>query len=162
VRIATLTAEPIDESVARSITSGSPERFDGITDVAAELMEDAQIRLLLIGGMPSAFATACQRAQGRLERVDRMKRPRAHLYATLQSGLCLATAGHTDQAILVLSSALRTCAALGLSQLLIDEGPQMLRLAKDAVDAKELSSPDPTTSVNVRDFVSNLVEISSV
>ena len=71
-------------------------------------------------------------------------------------------AGDTDEAILVLSSALRTCAALGLSQLLIDEGPQMLRLAKDAVDAKEFSSADPTTPVNVRDFVSNLVEISSV
>jgi ATP/maltotriose-dependent transcriptional regulator MalT len=162
VRLAAVSGEPIGESVARRIASLSSQQLDGISDMAAELTEDAQIRLLLLGGTPPAFAGACQRAQGRLERVDRMKRPRAHLYATLQSGLCLATAGHTDQAILVLSSALRTCAALGLSQLLIDEGPQMLRLAKDAVDAKELSSPDPTSSVNVRDFVSNLVEISSV
>ena len=38
----------------------------------------------------------------------------------------------------------------------------MLRLAKDAVDAKEFSSADPTTLANVRDFVSNLVETSSV
>jgi serine/threonine-protein kinase/serine/threonine-protein kinase PknK len=162
VRLAAVSGEPIDESVARRIASLSSQQLDGISDVAAELIEDAQIRLHLLGGTPPAFAGACQRAQGRLERVDRRKRPRAHLYATLQSVLCLGTAGDTDQAILVLSSALRTCAALGLSQLLIDEGPEMLRLAKDAVDAKELSSPDPTTPVNIRDFVSNLVEISSV
>jgi serine/threonine-protein kinase/serine/threonine-protein kinase PknK len=162
VRLAAVSGEPIGESVARRIASLSSQKLDGISDVAAELIEDAQIRLLLLGGTPPAFAGACQRAQRRLERVDRRKRPRAHLYATLQSVLCLGTAGDTDQAILVLSSALRTCAALGLSQLLIDEGPEMLRLAKDAVDAKELSSPDPTTRVNIRDFVSNLVEISSV
>ena len=162
VRLAAMSGEPIDDSVARIIISVSPQRLDGITGVAAELMEDAQIRLLLIDGTPSAFATACQRAQGRLERVDRRKRPRAHLYATLQSVLCLGMAGDTDEAILVLSSALRTCAALGLSQLLIDEGPQMLRLARDAVDAKEFSSPDPTTPANIRDFVSNLVEILGV
>ncbi len=92
----------------------------------------------------------------------RGKRPRAHLYATLQSALCLGVAGDTDEAHRVLSPALRTCAALGLSQLLIDEGPRMLRLARDAVDAKEFTSSDPTTPVNVRDFVSNLVEISGV
>jgi ATP/maltotriose-dependent transcriptional regulator MalT len=162
VRLAAMSCEPIDDSVARRITSWSSQQLDGISDVAAELMEDAQIRLLLLGGTPPAFAHARQRAQGRLERVDLRKRPRAHLYATLQSGLCLGMAGDTDEAILVLSSALRTCAALGLSQLLIDEGPQMLRLARDAVDAKEFSSADPTTAANVRDFVSNLVEKSSV
>ena len=162
VRIAALSGEPIDESVVRRITSWSSQQLDGVSDVAAELMEDAQIRLLLLDGTPSAFATARQRAQGRLERIDLRKRPRAHLYATLQSVLCLGMAGDTDEAIRGLSPALRTCAALGLSQLLIDEGPQMLRLARDAIDAKEFTSPDPTTPVNVRDFVSNLVEISGV
>jgi len=90
------------------------------------------------------------------------KRPRARLHATLQFALCLGEAGNSDDAHRVLSSALKTCAALELSQVLLDEGPQMLRLAKDAVDAKEFSSADPTTAANVRDFVSNLVEKSSV
>ena len=63
VRIAALSGEPIDESVARRITSWSSQQLDGISDVAAELMEDAQIRLLLLDGTPSAFATACQRAR---------------------------------------------------------------------------------------------------
>jgi hypothetical protein len=57
---------------------------------------------------------------------------------------------------------LRTCAALGLSHLLIDEGPQMLRLAKGAVVAGEFSSADPTTSESVRDFVLGLAETSTV
>jgi len=162
VRLAAMSCEPIGESVARRITSANSQQLGGIGDVAAELIEDSQIRLLLIDGTPSTFAAARQRAQGRLERVDLRKRPRAHLCATLQSVLCHGVAGDTDEAILVLSSALRTCAALGLSQLLIDEGPQMLRLARDAVDAEEFNSPDPTTPVNVRDFVSNLIEIPGV
>ncbi len=162
VRLAAMSCEPIDESVARRITSANSQQLGGIGDVAAELIEDSQIRLLLIDGTPSTFAAARQRAQGRLERVDLRKRPRAHLCATLQSVLCHGVAGDTDEAILVLSSALRTCAALGLSQLLIDEGPQMLRLARDALDAEEFNPPDPTTPVNVRDFVSNLIEIPGV
>jgi serine/threonine-protein kinase/serine/threonine-protein kinase PknK len=162
VRIATLTAEPLDESVARRITSAGSQQLDGIGDVAAELMEDAQIRLLLINGTPSALETACRRAGARLERADQAKRPRARLHAELQFALCLGEAGNSDYAHRVLSSALKTCAALELSQVLLDEGPRMLRLAKDAVDAKEFSSADPTTAANVRDFVSNLVEKSSV
>jgi hypothetical protein len=71
-------------------------------------------------------------------------------------------AGNTDQAQRVLAPALRTCAALGLSHLLIDEGPQMLRLAKGAVVAGEFSSADPTTSESVRDFVLGLAETSTV
>jgi hypothetical protein len=44
---------------------------------------------------------------------------------------------------------------LGLSRLLIDEGPQMLRLAQDTAATDEFSSADPT-SKSVRDFVSNI------
>ncbi len=162
VRIAALSGEPIDESVARRITSAGSQQLDGIGDVAAELMEDSQIRLLLIDGTPSALDEACKRARARLDHIDQSKRPRAHLHATLRLAHCLGAAGNPDEANRVLSPALRTCAALGLSRLLIDEGPQMLRLAEDAVVAKEFSSADPTTSANVRDFVSNLVETSSV
>jgi hypothetical protein len=162
VRIATLTAEPIDESVARRITGAGSQQLDGIGDVAAELMEDAQIRLLLINGTPSALETACQRAAARLEHVDQAKRPRARLHAMLQFALCLGEAGNSDYGHRVLSWPLKTCAALDLSQVLLDEGPRMLRLVNDAVDAKEFSSADPTTAANVRDFVSNLVEKSSV
>jgi hypothetical protein len=45
--------------------------------------------------------------------------------------------------------------------LLIDQGPQMLRLAKDTAVADEFSSADPTTQ-NVRDFVLHLAETSTV
>jgi serine/threonine-protein kinase/serine/threonine-protein kinase PknK len=140
VRIALRSGEPIDESVALRISSS---------------MEDAQIRLLLIDETSSALAMACQRASARLEGVDQSKRPRAHLQATLQLALCLGMAGSTDEAIRVLSPALKTCAALGLSRLLIDEGPQMLRLANDAVS-------DPSASASVRDFVQSLAEPSNV
>ena len=63
VRLAAMSGEPIDESVARRITSAGSQQLDGIGDVTAELMEDAQIRLLLIDGKPSAFETACRRAR---------------------------------------------------------------------------------------------------
>jgi serine/threonine-protein kinase/serine/threonine-protein kinase PknK len=162
VRIAALSGEPVDESVARRITSARTQHLDGIGDVAAELMEDAQIRLLLINGTSSSLERACQRAGARLDHLDQAKRPRAHLHAMLQFALCLGEAGNSDHAHRVLSSALKTCAALELSRVLLDEGPQMLRLAKDAVEAKEFSSADPTTAANARDFVSNLVEKSSV
>ena len=162
VRVAALSGEPIDESVARRISSAGSQQLDGIGDVTAELMEDSRIRLLLMDGTPAAVATACRRARARLEHVDQSKRPRAHLHATLQIALCLGVAGNTDEAQRVLSSALRTCAALELSQVLLDEGPQMLRLAKDTVVADEFSSADPTTSANVRDFVLSLAETSSV
>jgi hypothetical protein len=56
---------------------------------------------------------------------------------------------------------LRTCAALGLSHLLIDEGPQMLRLAQDAAVQTEGEVADATTSANLRGFVLNLAEASS-
>ena len=154
VRLAAMSGGPIDDSVAQRIVGTGPQQ--------PELIEDAQIRLLLIDGTGSSLETACRRARTRLEHVDKSKRPRAHLHVTLQLALCLGVAGKIDEAQRVCAPALRTCAALGLSRLLLDEGPQMLRLMKDAVDAKELSFDGPTTLSNVRDFVSNLFETSSV
>ena len=154
VRLAAMSGGPIDDSVAQRIVGTGPQQ--------PELIEDAQIRLLLIDGTGSSLETACRRARTRLEHVDKSKRPRAHLHVTLQLALCLGVAGKIDEAQRVFAPALRTCAALGLSRLLLDEGPQMLRLMKDAVDAKELSFDGPTTLSNVRDFVSNLFETSSV
>jgi hypothetical protein len=46
--------------------------------------------------------------------------------------------------------------------LLIDEGPQMVRLAQDAVHASGSRSADRATAANVRDFVSNLPDTSGV
>ena len=162
VRVAARSGEAIDDSVAQRITRSGSAQFDGIGVVAAELMEDARIRLLLIDGTPSALSDACKRARARVDQLDRSKRPRAHLHATLQLALSLGTAGKPEDAHHYLSAALRTCAALGLSQLLIDEGPQLLRLANDAVDGKDFNAADPMTSANVRDFVSNLAERSNV
>jgi serine/threonine-protein kinase PknK len=131
------------------------QALDGIADVTAELREDSQIRLLLNDGGPSALGEACQRARARLGHVNQDKRPRAHLEATLQLALCLTAAGDTEEAQRVLAPALRTCAALGLSRLLIDEGPQMLRLAQDAAATEGFNSADPT-SKSVQDFVSTI------
>jgi len=158
VRLAAISDEPIDESVARRITSAGSRPLDGIGDVTAELMEDSQIRLFLIDGTPSALAEACERARARLEHVDPVKRPRAHLHATVQLALCAAAAGNADEAQHVLAPALRTCAALGLSQLLIDEGPQMIRLAKECVTHTDGSLADDAISANVRNFGLNLAE----
>ena len=158
VRLAAISAEPIDESVAQRITRAGSQPLDGIGDVAAELTEDSQIRLLLIDGTPSALATACQRARARLEHVDQGKRPRAHLHATVQLAVCLAAAGDTDEAQHILAPALRTCAALGLRQLLIDEGPRMLRLAKECVTQTYSSLADDAVTANIRDFALHLAE----
>jgi ATP/maltotriose-dependent transcriptional regulator MalT len=158
VRLAAISAEPIDESVAQRITRAGSQPLDGIGDVAAELTEDSQIRLLLIDGTPSALATACQRARARLEHVDQGKRPRAHLHAAVQLALCLAAAGDTDEAQHILAPALRTCAALGLRQLLIDEGPRMLRLAKECVTQTYSSLADDAVTANIRDFALHLAE----
>jgi serine/threonine-protein kinase PknK len=153
VRLAAMSAEPIDESVALRITSAGSQPLDGIGDVTAELMEDSQIRLLLIEGTPSALEMGCQRARARLQHVDQGKRPRAHLHATVQLALCLAAVGGIDEAQRVLAPALRTCAALGLSQVLIDEGPQLLRLAKECITQTDAGLADDAISANVRDFV---------
>jgi serine/threonine-protein kinase/serine/threonine-protein kinase PknK len=162
VRSATMSTEGIDESLAHRVRSRGVQALDGTGDVTAELREDSQIRLLLGDGQPSALTAACTRARARVNHVDQHKRPRAHLQATLQLAFCLAIAANTDEAQRVLAPALRTCAALRLSRLLIDEGPQMLRLAKDAAVADEFSSADPTTSESVRDFVLGLAETSTV
>ena len=153
-----MSGEPVDESVVRRITSAGSQPLDRICDVTAEYREDSQIRLLLIDGTPSALATAYARARARLEHVDQGKRPRAHLHATVQLALCLAAADDTDQAQHVLAPALRTCAALGLRQLLIDEGPRMLRLAKECVVQTEISLADDAVTANVRDFALHLAE----
>ena len=163
VRVAALSGEPIDESVARRITSAGSQQLDGIGDVTAELMEDSSNPTAPDRwhagsgryGLPSGLVRVLNmliRANARV----RTCMPRCNL------ALCLGVAGNTDEAHRILSSALRTCAALGLSQVLLDEGPQMLRLAKDTVVADEFSSADPTTSANVRDFVLSLAETSSV
>jgi ATP/maltotriose-dependent transcriptional regulator MalT len=162
VRLAVTSIEGIAESLAARVMSQGVQALDGIGDATAELREDAQIRLLLNDGRPSALNAACDRARARLDHIDQRKRPRAHLQATLHLALCLAAAGNTDEAQRVVTPALRTCAALGLSQLLLDMGPQVLNLAKDTVEADGFSSADLITSANVRDFVLNLAETSTV
>jgi serine/threonine-protein kinase/serine/threonine-protein kinase PknK len=155
VRIAALSTGAVDGSLVQRVMGQGRQALNGIADATAELREDSQIRLLLDDGRPSALGEACERARARLSHVDQDKRPRAHLGATLQLALCLAVAGDTDEAQRVLAPALRTCAALGLSRLLVDEGPQMLRLARDTAATDEFSSADPTTK-SVQDFVSNV------
>jgi serine/threonine-protein kinase/serine/threonine-protein kinase PknK len=158
VRLAATSIEGIAESLAARVMSQGVQALDGIGDATAELREDAQIRLLLDDGQPSALSAASDRARARLVHIEQRKRPRGHLQTSLQYALCLAVAGSTDEAQRVVAPALRTCAALGLSRLLIDEGPQMLRLAKDTAAADEFSSADPT---NVREFVLSLAETST-
>jgi serine/threonine-protein kinase/serine/threonine-protein kinase PknK len=162
VRLAALSNERVDESLMARVMGQGRQTVDGIGDVTAELKEDTQIRLLLNDGRPSALTVACDRARLRVDHVDQVKRPRAHLQATLQYALCLAVAGKSGEAQRVATPALRTCAALGLTRLLIDEGPQMLRLTKDTAESDEFSSADPTTSQGVRDFVLSMAEASTV
>ncbi|WP_188112906.1 AAA family ATPase [Mycobacterium simiae] len=155
VRLAAMSTEEIDEGLAARVMGQSAQALDGIGYETAELREDAQIRLLLRDGSHSALGAACERARAQLGHVDQGKRPRAHLGATLQLALCLSIAGDTGEAQRVLAPALRTCAALGLSRLLIDEGPQLLRLAQDTAATEEFSSSDPTSQC-VQDFVSSM------
>jgi serine/threonine-protein kinase/serine/threonine-protein kinase PknK len=161
-RIAALSGMPIDDSLALRITHSQSERPDELDGVTAELIEGTQIRVLLQAGTPEALDEACARARACRDRIDQHDRPRAHLGASLQFAHCLGVAGDHDEAVHVLYPALRTCAALGLSQLLLDEGPQMIRLAQDAIHASGSRSPDQVTQENVRDFVSNLSDASSV
>jgi hypothetical protein len=159
VRLAALSGGAIDESLAQRVMAHGPQNLDGIGDTTAEFKEDAHTRVLLLQGQ--SIGAACDLARARRDHLDQRKRPRAHLQATLQYALCLAVAGNNDEARSVLAPALRTCAALGLSRLLIDEGPPMLRLAADTVAADEFTAVDPTTSANVREFVSSLAEAST-
>ena len=113
----------------------------------------------------TSCCTALRRSRTRFgwlrSALTRFRRPRAYLQATLQYALCLAIADNSDEAQHVLAPALRTIAALGLSRLLIDEGPQMLLLATDNVVADQFTAADPTTSANVREFVSSLAATST-
>jgi ATP/maltotriose-dependent transcriptional regulator MalT len=162
IRATATSNTAIDEPLAQRVQRYGAHSFDGIGDVTAELREDAQIRLLLYDGRVSALGLACDRARARVDHVDQHRRPRAHLHATLQYALCLAIAGNSDEAQGILAPALRISAALGLNRLLIDEGPQLLRLAKNTVAADEFATADLKTSDSVRDFVSGLGETSSV
>ncbi len=54
----------------------------------------------------------------------------------------------------MLASALKTCAALGLSRLLIDEGPALLRVAHDVAVGWE--TVDVATAADISDFVHKL------
>jgi ATP/maltotriose-dependent transcriptional regulator MalT len=161
VRLAAMSSQDIDVSLAHRVRSHGAQALDGIGDVTAEFREDSQIRLLLIDGESSALADACDRARARRDHVDQRKRPRAHLRASLQLAICLAAAGNSGDASRVLAPALRTCAALGLSRLLIDEGPLMLGLAKETVAANEFTSADPAMAESVLQFVLSLPETSS-
>jgi hypothetical protein len=66
-RLAATLGESIGDSMARRIATASSHHLDGIGDVAAELIEDAYVRLLLIDGTSSAIAEACQRVRARRE-----------------------------------------------------------------------------------------------
>ncbi|MFZ0716006.1 protein kinase domain-containing protein [Mycobacterium sp.] len=158
VRLAAMLGQDIDVSLAQRVRSQGAQVFDGIGDVTAEFREDSQIRLLLVDGESSALADACSRARIRRDHIDQRKRPRAHLRASLQLAYCLAVVGNSAEASRVLAPVLTTCAALGLSRLLLDEGPMMVRLAKETAAEDEFSSADPAMAENVRDFVLGLAE----
>jgi hypothetical protein len=153
--------QDIDMTLAQRVRSQGPQALDGIGDVTAEFREDAQIRLLLVDGESSALAEACRRARVRLDYIDQRKRPRAYLRASLQLAYCLAVAGNGAEASRALAPVLRTCAALGLSRLLVDEGPTMVRLAKETAAQDEFISADPAMAENVREFVLGLAETTA-
>jgi ATP/maltotriose-dependent transcriptional regulator MalT len=159
VRIGALAGGEIEGSLAQRITAQRPQELDKAGGEIAELREDSQIRLLLLEAARSGVSEACSRARVRLEHIDQSKRPRAHLHATIQLALCLDASGDVDKAQRVLTSALKTCAALGLNRLLVDEGPQLVRLAANTVESAEISSAD---APSVRDFVHRLAEKSNV
>ncbi|HXY65958.1 MAG TPA: protein kinase [Mycobacterium sp.] len=162
VRLAAKSSQDIDVSLVQRARSQGAQALDGIGDVTAEFREDSQIRLLLVDRGSSALTDACNRARARRDHIDQRKRPRAHLRASLQLAFCLASAGHSEEASRFLAPALRTCAALGLSRLLIDEGPTLVHLAKETVAEDEFSSTDPAMAENLRDLVSVLAEAPTV
>jgi ATP/maltotriose-dependent transcriptional regulator MalT len=161
VRLAAMSGQDIDASLAQRVRSQGAQALDGIGNVTAEFREDSQIRLLLVDGESSALADACSRARVRHDYIDQRKRPRAHLRASLQLAYCLAVAGNSAEASRVLAPVLRICAALGLSRLLLDEGPMMVRLAKDTAAEGEFISADPAMVQNVREFVLELAETTA-
>lgn len=161
VRLGAMAGQEISPSLAQRVISPGEQALDGTGDITAEFREDSQIRLLLADEKASAVTAACHRARARRDHVDQRKRPRAHLWASLQLASCLATAGKSDAAEQVLAPALRSCAALRLSRMLIDEGQLLLGLAKDTMEAREFSSDDPGMSDSVREFVLSLTDPST-
>jgi ATP/maltotriose-dependent transcriptional regulator MalT/serine/threonine protein kinase len=161
VRLAALSTEPIDKALVRQVMGLGAQRINEKGDDTAEFKEDAQIRLLLLDGKPASISAACQRAHVRLALVDPVKRPRARLNATIQMALCLAVAGNVDQARRTLAPALRICAALGLSRLIVDEGPRMVRLAQDAAVDIEHRADDTAMRTRVHDFALSLAATST-
>lgn len=154
VRLAALSGTELDKSLTRRIMAHGLQDLDEIGDLTAEFREDAQIRVLLLDGRPEALASACERAKARLDHVDKLQRPRAHLQTRIQYARCLAAAGMDEKAQWVLAPALKTCAALGLSRLLTDEGPAILRVAHDVAVGWE--AIDAGTAADISDFVHKL------
>jgi hypothetical protein len=154
IRVATLAGNEIDKTLARRIMAHGMQDLDESGDLTAEFREDAQIRLLLRDGQPGALASACERARARLDHTDKLQRPRARLQARIQYARCLAAAGQDEKAQWVLAPALKTCAALGLSRLLIDEGAAVLRVARDVAAGWE--TVDVATAADISDFVHKL------
>ncbi|WP_155930284.1 serine/threonine-protein kinase [Mycolicibacterium sp. CBMA 234] len=150
VRMAATSEREVDESLAHRYLAHGIQPLD-TGDIIAELREDVQIRLLLLDGRPTALDAACERARTRVDHIDKSNRPRAHLRATIQYALCLAMTGKDVKARWILAPALKTCAALGLSRLLIDEGPVLLRVAHDIAVGWE--TVDAATAVDITDFV---------
>ena len=66
IRLAAASNEQVDESLAARVMSHGVPALDEIGDATAELREDAQIRLLLDDGQPSALSAASDRARARL------------------------------------------------------------------------------------------------
>jgi ATP/maltotriose-dependent transcriptional regulator MalT len=159
VRVAAWSGDTVSRSIARRIAAHSAWDGGETAGEAADLAEDAQIRLLLVEDGQRAVGEACQRARTRLEGVNRKARPRAHLHAGIQLARCLVAAGDIDNARPALAPALRTCAALGLNRVVVDEGPQLLRLAAGMVQTDEFDSAD---TANIRDFVLKLAESQSI
>ncbi|BBZ55864.1 serine/threonine-protein kinase [Mycolicibacterium phocaicum] len=154
IRVAALSGKEIDSALTRRVMAYGVQDLDESRDLTAEFREDAQIRLLLRDGQPAALASACERARARLDHTDKLQRPRARLQARVQYAQCLAAAGQDEKAQWVLAPALKTCAALGLSRLLIDEGPAVLRVAHDVAVGWE--TVDVATAAGISDFVHQL------
>jgi len=154
IRVSALSGNEVDQALARRVMAHGAQELGESGDLTAEFREDAQIRLLLLDGRPQALAAACARANARLDHIDKLQRPRAHLQATIQYARCLAAAGADEKAQWALAPALKTCAALGLSRLLVDEGPAILRVAHDIAVGWE--TVDPATAPDISDFVHKL------
>ncbi|MFI7195136.1 hypothetical protein ACIBQ0_35865 [Nocardia nova] len=93
---------------------------DGIAIVTAELRAESHIRRLL----REAPHRAVLRAEALHQSIDRVARPRAHLYATILYAACTTAAGRSATAEPLLIDVISRCAAVGIVQPLLDEGPE--------------------------------------